>query len=155
MEAIEETLRNYEIEHHLSGAILISKDHNVIFEKAYGKASIQLDVPNTLETKFHIASETKMFIAAAALKLEEKGLLNLYDAPETYIKELKKLHPKITLYHLLNHTSGLYDIYAVPNLRYEMYKLQTEEGDFLACFAGQEQLFEPGQKWSYIAQASS
>src|SRR5437763_3150038 len=64
-------LEQVEKEYPLSGALLISQDGRVVFEKAYGFASQQLNVPNTLETKFHIASVTKMFIAMAALVLSE------------------------------------------------------------------------------------
>ncbi len=56
-----------EKEYHFSGTILVSQDGEVVFEKAYGFASRQLNVPNVLETKFHVASVTKMFIAMAAL----------------------------------------------------------------------------------------
>lgn len=54
-----------------SGTILVSQGGEVFFEKAYGFASRQLNVPNVLETKFHIASVTKMFIAMAALMPSE------------------------------------------------------------------------------------
>ncbi|WLD94331.1 serine hydrolase [Alkalihalobacillus sp. AL-G] len=149
MKKLEEMMSLFEREQYLSGAVLITKNKEVLFEKAYGKASIQLDVPNTIDTKFHIASVTKMFIAAAALKLEEQGLLKLSEQPGTYIDELQILHPAMTLQHLLTHTSGLHDIYSVPNLRFEMKILQVEEGDFLTYLCGQQQLFEPGEKWEY------
>jgi CubicO group peptidase (beta-lactamase class C family) len=64
-----------EKEHMFSGTILVSQGVEVLFEKAYGFASRQLNVPNVLETKFHIASVTKMFIAMAALILSEQGLI--------------------------------------------------------------------------------
>lgn len=60
-------------EQHLSRAVLVSRDREVVFEHAYGLASRQLDVPNVLTTRFHIASMTKMFIAMAALVLSGQG----------------------------------------------------------------------------------
>lgn len=78
---IETIIDEYHADKRLSGTILISKDRSVIFEKAYGEASIQLGVPNRLDTKFHIASVTKMFIAAAALKLHGEGRINLHHHP--------------------------------------------------------------------------
>jgi len=146
---MESCINAYHAEKPLSGTILISKDDNVIYEKAFGEASIQLGVPNKIETKYHIASVTKMFIAAAALKLYGKGQINLDYHPSTYLSGLDDLHRKITLHHLLSHTSGLFDIYDVPNLRHEVSKLLHENGNFLRYLGRQEQLFTPGEKWKY------
>jgi CubicO group peptidase (beta-lactamase class C family) len=118
-----------EKDHSFSGAILVSQGGEVLFEKAYGFASRQLNVPNVLETKFHIASVTKMFIAMAALILSEQGLIELHEKPAAYLPELAALDKDITLHHLLSHTSGLQDIYEVPNLRFEMSKLKIEHWD--------------------------
>ncbi len=138
-----------EKDHSFSGAILVSQAGEVLFEKAYGFASRQLNVPNVLETKFHIASVTKMFIAMAALILFEQGLIELHERPAAYLPELAVLDKDITLHHLLSHTSGLRDIYEVKNLRFEMSKLKNEQGDLLSYLAKQPQLFRPGEGWSY------
>ncbi|WP_051317236.1 LysE family transporter [Ectobacillus panaciterrae] len=92
---IETIINEYHEEKRLSGTILISKNYNIIFERAYGDASIQLGVPNKLEMKFHIASMTKMFIATAALKLYGEGKINLDHHPSTYLTEIDGLHSKI------------------------------------------------------------
>ena|SRR2546421_7195101 len=68
-----------EKEQSFNGTMLVSQGGEVLFEKAYGFASRQLNVPNVLETKFHIASVTKMFIAMAALILYEQGLIELHE----------------------------------------------------------------------------
>ncbi len=81
--------------------------------------------------------------------LREKGLIDFRERPGTYLKELQHLDPEITLHHLLTHTSGLHDIYAVPNLRFEMSRLKLENGDFLAYLSHQKQMFRPGEKWRY------
>ncbi|HET9918298.1 MAG TPA: serine hydrolase domain-containing protein [Ktedonobacteraceae bacterium] len=138
-----------EKEHIFSGTILVSQGGEVLFEKAYGFASRQLNVPNVLETKFHIASVTKMFIAMAALILFEQGLIELHEKPAAYVPELTALDKDITLHHLLSHTSGLQDIYDVPNLRFEMNKLKNEQGNLLSYLVKQPQLFRPGEGWSY------
>ncbi len=138
-----------ERDHIFSGTILVAQDGEVLFEKAYGFASRQLNVPNVLETKFHIASVTKMFIAMAALILSEQGLIELHEKPSAYLPELAVLDKGITLHHLLSHTSGLQDIYAVKNLRFEMSKLKVEQGDLLSYLAKQPQVFRPGEGWGY------
>jgi len=134
---------------HFSGTILVSLDGEVVFEKAYGFASRQLNVPNVLGTKFHIASVTKMFIAMAALMLSEQGRISLQEKPAAYLPELAVLDKQITLHHLLSHTSGLQDIYDVPKLRFEMHKLKIEQGDLLSYLVKLPPLFRPGEGWSY------
>lgn len=149
MNELERVIDAYSEENYLSGSILIERDGEVLMKKAYGEASMQLGVPNSVETKYHIASVTKMFIAAAALKLEEQGLLDLKQKPSHYIPSLENLHPEITLHHLLSHTSGLPDIYAEDDLRLNMAQLNKEECDFLTYLSHQEQMFTPGEKWDY------
>lgn len=132
-----------------SGAILVSQDREVLFEKAYGFASRQLSVPNVIETKFHIASLSKMFIAMAALVLAERGSIDLHERPAAYLPELAALNQDITIHHLMSHTSGLKDIYEVQNLRFEMIKLKNESGDLLSYLLQLPQLFPSGEGWSY------
>jgi CubicO group peptidase (beta-lactamase class C family) len=138
-----------EKEYRFSGTILVAQDAEVVFEKAYSFASRQLNVPNVLETKFHIASVTKMFIAMVALILSEQGRISLHEKPAAYMPELAALDKDITLHHLLSHTSGLQDIYDVPNLRFEMNKLKNEQGNLLSYLVKLPQLFRPGEGWSY------
>ncbi len=146
---LERVIDAYSNENYLSGSILIEKDGEILLKKAYGEASMQLGIPNSIETKYHIASVTKMFIAAAVLKLEEQGLLDLKQKPSHYIASLENLHPEITLHHLLSHTSGLHDIYGENDLRLKMAQLNKEEGDFLTYLSHLEQQFTPGEKWDY------
>jgi CubicO group peptidase (beta-lactamase class C family) len=134
---------------HFSGTILVSLDGEVVFERAYGFASRQLNVPNVLGTKFHIASVTKMFIAMVALMLSEQGRISLQEKPAAYLPQLAALDKDITLHHLLSHTSGLQEIYDVPHLRFEMHKLKIEQGDLLSYLVKLPQLFRPGNGWSY------
>src|SRR5215831_2257658 len=134
---------------HFSGTILVSQGGEVVFEKAYGCASRQLNVPNVLGTKFHIASVTKMFIAMVALILLEQDRISLQEKPAAYLPELAVLDKDITLHHLLSHTSGLQDIYDVANLRFEMSKLQHDGGSLVSYLVKLPLLFRPGTGWGY------
>jgi CubicO group peptidase (beta-lactamase class C family) len=133
----------------LSGAILVTQDGEVVFEQAYGFASRQLNVPNTLNTRFPIASLTKMFTAMTALMLVEQGHIALDERPATYLPALAALDPGITLHHLLSHTSGVQDIYGVPQLHFAMQRLRHEQGDLLTYLVNLPQVFPPGQGWQY------
>ena len=147
--ALELVFEQLDKDSHFSGTILVTQDGEVLFEKAYGFASRQLNVPNVLGTKFHIASVTKMFLAMVALILFEQDRISLQEKPAAYLPELAVLDKDITLHHLLSHTSGLQEIYDVPHLRFEMHKLKIEQGDLLSYLVKLPQLFRPGEGWSY------
>lgn len=133
-----------------SGAVLVSQQCQTIFEGAYGFASRQLNVRNTVETRFHIASLTKMFIAMAALTLVEENRILLDERPATYLPALSSLDERVTLHHLLSHTSGVADVYDdVPNAPFEALKAKNEGRDLLTYLASQPQMFDPGARWSY------
>src|SRR5262245_56333674 len=68
-----------------SGAILVARGGKMLLSKGYGMANYELGVANTPKTKFHIASVSKSFTAAAVLLLEERGLLAVTDPLSKYI----------------------------------------------------------------------
>ena len=133
----------------LCGAIRISRSGNVLFEHAYGRASVQLGVDNQPSTRFHIASTTKMFISAAVVRLVIEGRLSLQSHPSAYVPAMLAIDPRITLHHLLSHTSGLADIYEVPGLRFDMVGLAMRKGRLLDYLIDLPQIFAPGEKWGY------
>lgn len=133
-----------------SGAVLVAKQGETVFERACGLASRQLGVPNTIETRFPIASLTKMFIAMAALTAVDEGRIALDEAPAAYVPALASLHEGITLHHLLCHTSGVADVYDdLPDAPFAALKAKHDGMDLLAYLASQPQKFAPGAQWSY------
>ncbi|HEY1753412.1 MAG TPA: serine hydrolase domain-containing protein [Caulobacteraceae bacterium] len=133
----------------LCGVVRISRAGAPLFERAYGHASLQLGVPNGPQTRFHIASVTKMFISAAVVRLACGGTLSLDAHPSRYLPEAAPLDPRITLHQLLSHTSGLADIYARPDLRQDMQALAARRGRLLDYLIALPRLAEPGARWSY------
>jgi CubicO group peptidase (beta-lactamase class C family) len=149
IEQLDKILNDYNNEHFLCGNILITQDDKEILNRTFGQASLQLGISNTIETKFHIASVTKMVIAAAALTLVEQGLIELDEHPGRYYERFKVFHPDIQIRHLLSHSSGLHDIYAIPTLRLEMSQLASEKKDFINYLVNLPQDYQPGEQWSY------
>jgi len=76
----------------------------------FGKTSIEHPLPITAETLFQIGSNTKPMVATAVMRLVETGKLDLNNPVKTYLPELtlkdKNVQEKVTMRHLLNHTSG-------------------------------------------------
>jgi CubicO group peptidase (beta-lactamase class C family) len=95
-----------EVEHFM-GSILIARDGKPIVSKSYGMANIELDVPNTPDTVFRIASISKQFTAAAILMLQERGKLKVSDLACSHLAQCPEDWKAITIHHLLTMTHGI------------------------------------------------
>ena len=89
-----------------SGSVLVARDGHILFEKSYGMANYEWGIANSEKTKFHIASVTKTFTAAAILQLERAGKLKLNDPLSKYVPDFLN-GERITIEQMLTHTSGL------------------------------------------------
>src|SRR5437763_7192506 len=90
-----------------SGSILIAQNGKVLVSKGYGMANVELDVPNTPQTKFRVGSVTKVFTAIGIMLLQERGKLSLQDSICRYLADCPASWQPITIHHLLSDTSGL------------------------------------------------
>jgi len=88
-------------------AVLVAKKGEVLLEKGYGTANLELNVPMSSAMVFRIGSITKQFTAVAILQLMEKGQLSLTDSIQQYIPGFHFKGKKINIEHLLTHTSGI------------------------------------------------
>lgn len=91
-----------------SGVILIARDQDILFKKEYGFASYECTLPNTKQSKFLISSITKPFTAMAIMQLQERGYISVHDSIQKFIPDFPN-GEKITIHHLLTHTSGIYN----------------------------------------------
>jgi CubicO group peptidase (beta-lactamase class C family) len=94
----------------------VSLNGEPVFEKAFGLADLEFNVPNTPQTIFEGGSVAKQFTAAVIVLLQQDGKLSLDDPVRKYIPELPDYGVPLTIRHLLNHTSGLRDWGAVMGL---------------------------------------
>ena len=131
-----------------SGAVLVAKDGQIIFQKAYGKADYGKDIINTIDTRFRIGSLTKAFTALAVLQLEQKGLLNVNDSLNKYLSDYPRGN-EITLEMLLNQRSGIVDhtTLADYNSRRRTEPWTLEET--IETFKNLPLEFPPGSKFEY------
>ena len=90
-------------------AAAVSLNGEVVFEKAFGLANMEHNVPNSTQTIFESGSVAKQFTAAALVLLQQDGKLSIDDPVRKYIPELPDYGTKLTIRHLLNHTAGLRD----------------------------------------------
>lgn len=131
-----------------AGAVLVARDGEVLLDKGYGLANREWAVPNDGETKFRLASVSKQFTAAAVLLLSERGAVDI-DAPvKTYLPDAPAAWDRVTVRHLLTHTSGVPDLTRFDD--FEALKTRPATLDSLiARFRDRPLAFPPGEGWAY------
>ena len=121
------------------GSVLVAKEGKPVFNRGYGMADLEWNVSNSPATRFNIASMTKQFTAAAILLLEDRGKLNTDDLVKKFLPDAPASWDKITVYHLLTHTSGISD---------DAAKYAPGTPDKLH-FNDEPLNFQPGERWAY------
>ncbi len=128
-----------------SGAVLIEKNGKVAFEKAYGFADREKHIPNTSATRFHIASVSMQFTAAAILRLVDQGSIRLSTPVSDVVPGITG-GGKITVRDLLMERSGLPDINDLPAYG-EMLQHHQTPASLVAQIKDRSLLFDPGSKF--------
>ena len=131
-------------------ALAVYRDSKIIYSKGYGLANVEEDVPITPQAVFDIGSTSKQFTATSILLLQKQRKLSVNDDIRKYIPELPDYGQKITILHLLNHTSGLRDYLTLMELAGIHIDSVTTDEDALALITRQKALnFAPGSDWLY------
>lgn len=114
-QSLTNQIDEYLISQDFHGSVLVAKDGKVLISRGYGLANIEHSIANTPKTVFRIGSITKQFTAVAILQLQENGLLNIDEPIIKYFPDYPE-GDKITIHHLLSHTSGIPSICDFANL---------------------------------------
>jgi CubicO group peptidase (beta-lactamase class C family) len=88
-------------------SLAVSQNGVVVYERGYGMANLELGVPITPTSVFNVCSISKQFTAMSILLLAQRGQLSLDDEARKHITELPDFGSRLTIRHLLTHTSGL------------------------------------------------
>ena len=129
-------------------AALVAVKGQVVYEKAFGMANLELGVAMRPEMVFRIGSVTKQFTAVAILKLMEEGKLGLQDEITKYIPDYPTHGHKITIEHLLTHTSGIKS-YTDMGTFGEIERKDMKPEELVDFFKSQPMDFAPGTDWNY------
>lgn len=132
-----------------SGAVIVARDGIPVFRRAYGLANREWAVPNTPDTVFRIGSITKQFTAAAILKLCEAGSLTLDDPVIRHLPELPPSWAAMTVRMLLNHSSGLPNVTALPGYATSLGRIERSPMETVGLVFREDLLFPPGTGHEY------
>ncbi len=137
-----------------SGVVLVAKDSKPIANRAYGLANKSSNLPNRIDTKFSLASVSKMFTGVAVTQLAQQGKLSFDDPIGKFLPDYpnKQVAGKVTIHHLLTHTSGMGDYMDIE----EFFTARQLAGgrfksldDYFPFFAIDSLSFEPGKEFQY------
>jgi CubicO group peptidase (beta-lactamase class C family) len=133
-----------------SGAVLLARGNNVLYEKAFGEANKDFKALNNVNTKFNLGSMNKMFTAVSIAQLVEAGKLSFDDSLSKFMPDFpdKEAAEKIKIKHLLSHTSGLGNYFNRTFMDGSRARFRSVD-DFLALAKDEKMQFEPGSKWQY------
>ena len=131
------------------GAAIVIKQGQPVFRKAYGLANSEWDIPNTPDTKFRIGSITKQFTAIAILQLADQGKLKLEDPVATYYEGAPAAWERITVHHLLNHTSGIVSYTGMKDFFPKMSRDPRTPAEIVKLTQDLPLEFDPGTRYKY------
>jgi CubicO group peptidase (beta-lactamase class C family) len=147
---LDELLGKYTEMNLFSGTVLVAKDGKIIYEKAFGYSDVENKISNEIDTRFNLCSIGKTYTAVLIMQLVESGKLSLTEPIATYLPEYKIPNSdKITIHHLLTHTSGLFNYMAHSNYQKSIGDYKSID-DVMKLIEEQKLVFEtPGEKVSY------
>ncbi|MBV8864622.1 MAG: beta-lactamase family protein [Acidobacteriaceae bacterium] len=145
---MQQIIESYVADHKFMGSVLVARGDHILLDKGYGSANLEWSIPNSPTTKFRLGSITKQFTAACVLLLQERGKVKVSDPVKKYMPNAPTAWDKITIYHVLTHTSGIPNFTGFKDYTDLEAKSTTPE-KLVERFRDKPLEFEPGTKWKY------
>jgi len=147
---IDELLSRYAKYGQFNGSVLVADNGTVVYRKGFGLANMEWNIPNEPDTKFRLGSITKQFTATLILQLVEQGKIKLDGKVSDYLPEYRKdTGARMTIHHLLSHTSGVPNYTALPGFFENVSRNPFKVDDFVKRYASGDLEFEPGTRFNY------
>lgn len=144
---LEKAILDYTKENNFNGTILIQEKDTLLHSKSYGFANKEFQIPNRLNTRYKIASITKLFTSVLIYQLVEKGQIELDSPIQKHLPAYKgEGSNKVTIHQLLTSTSGIQNLEKSGDIVYEK-RLTSQAVLDQYCSGSLE--FTPGTKFSY------
>ena len=152
---VDVVIRQQMKEQHIPGiGLAVVRDGRIVYAKGYGLANIETGTPVSTGTIFEAGSISKQFTATAIMLLAEEGKLSLDDSIAKYFPEAPPALERVTVRHLLTHTSGISDVSDGTDDTEgakgvaDFHREYTED-ELARAYLAQPLDFPPGAKWSY------
>jgi CubicO group peptidase (beta-lactamase class C family) len=145
---MDQIVQTFVANNQFMGTALVARGDQVLFNKGYGSANLEWNIPNAPNTKFRLGSVTKQFTAASILLLEERGKLSVGDPVKKYLPDAPAAWDKITIFHLLTHSAGIPNFTGFPDYQ-KLQPFAATPAELVARFRDKPLEFEPGEKMSY------
>jgi len=129
-------------------AIIVRKNGQTVIRKGYGLADLELQVPVEPDMVFRLGSITKQFTAVSILILAQEGRLGLQDEITKFLPDYPTQGRKITIEHLLTHTSGIQS-YTDMAEWLPLWRKDFSVKELVDLFKDKPMQFEPGESWAY------
>jgi CubicO group peptidase (beta-lactamase class C family) len=147
---IDELMSLYHGHGQFNGSVLVAEKGNVIYKKGFGLANMEWNIANQPDTKFRLGSITKQFTAMLVMQLVEQGKIKLDGKLSDYYPDYRKdTGDKVTIHHLLTHTSGIPSYTGMPRFFQDVSRNPYTVGEFVRKYCSGDLAFEPGSKFSY------
>ena len=130
-------------------SVAVVKGGRTLLAKGYGFADLENDIPATPATVYRIGSITKQFTAAGIMRLAEQGKLSLDDTVQRFLPAFPTQGNRVTIRHLLNHTSGIRSYTSLGPKFGRVTRLDLVPDSLVALFSGEPFDFKPGDAWRY------
>lgn len=150
LEQIDDLLTRYNEYGLLNGSVLVAEKGEIIFKKGYGYANIELNIPNSGTTVHRIGSITKQFVSMMIMQLVDEGKIKTEEKMTSYLKDYRKdTGDKVTIFHLLTHTSGIPSYTGLPSFWVDSMRIPYSTDELIRKFCSGDLEFEPGSQFLY------
>ncbi len=147
---IEKLMRQYHDEWGFIGTVIVAENCATVFSKGYGMADRDHGLPNGPLVHYRIASVSKTFTATMIMKLVEEGKIGLQDPISRYLPSYRRdTGEKVTIHHLLTHSSGIPNYVAMPEFRRRATGPMPGVDSLAQVYCSGNLEFEPGSRYSY------
>ncbi len=145
-----ELFRSYHSNGLFEGTALVADSSGIVYHQSFGIANHDYGIPNDSNTVFRMGSLEKQFTAMLTLQLIEKGKLSFQGKISDYLPKYRKsTGQRVSIEHLLTHTSGLPSYTALPNVWDDSLQLAYQPEYVLQKFCSRDLEFTPGTKYKY------
>ncbi len=134
-----------------NGSVLVARRGQIIYQRGFGLANIEWNIPNDVDTRFEIGSMTKQFTAMLILQMVSQGKISLHGHVSVYLPYYRKdTGARVTISELLSHTSGIPNFTDIPGF-FDGPASRTTYGvrEFVEKYCSGNLRFDPGTRFEY------